>query len=584
VAYSPSSDKGWARKLWGGAGKTSIRAGYGIYFDHFGEGISNSFDRNGSFGLTTGITNAGGVQTVDGAARFQDLYTIPTTSATTTGSCPVAPCPIVEPAPTGSFPVTPPAGIGAGGFAVAWGLDDKLRTPYSHVVDFSITRELPGNFVFEASYVGRFAHHLLQEEDLGAPVNMRDPKTGMDYFTAATKLLQQANAGTPIEQVTPISFWEDMFSAAAGPAATQIGGECGAFGSLCGATGNPPVTLTATQAMYDLFAYFGDNATSSSQYFDIPGQVANWPANNCYPSCATINGKVTPYSFYSSQFASLFAWRSIGDSAYNAGQFSLRRRMAHGLQFDLNYTYSKSMDVGSNAERINEFEGFGFASQILDSWYPKQLRSVSDFDATHQLNANWVWELPLGRGKRFGSGMSGLMNGLLGGWQISGLYRWSSGYPFTIFSPYDPDNWENNNPAILNGQRPKTGAFIVQGVNGPTPNVFKDPYNLANPNDPNQALLQFRPPYPGEGGQRNNLRGPGTFNIDTGLSKVWKITESKLVKFSWEVFNVTNTPRFDVGTLQTNFNNLTSNSSLFGNFSSTLSNARVMEFELRFSF
>jgi hypothetical protein len=583
IAYSPEADSGWSRRLWGGPGKTSIRAGYGIYYDHFGEGITNTFDRNGSFGLTTSISNPGGVQTVDAAARFSSLYKIPATSAVTTGSCPAAPCPLVLPPPTGSFPVTPASGLN-GGFNVYWGLDDKLKTPYSHVVDFSIQRELPSNFVFEASYVGRFAHRLLQEEDLAQPVDMYDPKSGMDYFTAATLLTKQFNAGVPIQNVAPIPFWEHMFPAAAGPTSTQIGGVCGTFGSLCGATGTPSGQVTATQAMYDLFAYFGGNATSSLQYIDIPGQVSGWPAGSCYPSCATINGKVTPYSFYSPQFASLYAWRSIGNSAYNAGQFSLRRSMTHGLEFDLNYTYSKSMDMGSDAERINSFEGIGFSGQILNAWSPGQFRAVSDFDATHQINANGVWELPVGQGKRYGSTMGKFLNAVVGGWTLSGLFRWSTGYPFSIFSPVYPTNWELNSAAVLVGKRPASGSFIVQGVNGPTPNVFKDPYNLTNANDPNQAILQFRDPYPGESGQRNNFRGPGTFNIDTGLSKSWNITEAQAIKFSWQVFNITNTPRFDVGTMQLDFNNLTSNSSLFGNFASTLSNARVMEFSLRYSF
>ncbi len=583
IAYSPEADSGWSRRLWGGPGKTSIRAGYGIYYDHFGEGITNTFDRNGSFGLTTSISNPGGVQTVDTAARFSGLYKIPATSAVTTGSCPAAPCPLVLPPPTGSFPVTPASGLN-GGFNVYWGLDDKLKTPYSHVVDFSLQRELPSNFVFEASYVGRFAHRLLQEEDLAQPVDMYDPKSGMDYFTAATLLTKQFNAGVPIQNVAPIPFWEHMFPAAAGPTSTQIGGVCGTFGSLCGATGTPSGQVTATQAMYDLFAYFGGNATSSLQYIDIPGQVSGWPAGSCYPSCATINGKVTPYSFYSPQFASLYAWRSIGNSAYNAGQFSLRRSMTHGLEFDLNYTYSKSMDMGSDAERINSFEGIGFSGQILNAWSPGQFRAVSDFDATHQINANGVWELPVGQGKRYGSTMGKFLNAVVGGWTLSGLFRWSTGYPFSIFSPVYPTNWELNSAAVLVGKRPASGSFIVQGVNGPTPNVFKDPYNLTNANDPNQAILQFRDPYPGESGQRNNFRGPGTFNIDTGLSKSWNITEAQAIKFGWQVFNITNTPRFDVGTMQLDFNNLTSNSSLFGNFASTLSNARVMEFSLRYSF
>ena len=65
------------------------------------------------------------------------------------------------------------------------------------------------------------------------------------------------------------------------------------------------------------------------------------------------------------------------------------------MEFDLNYTYSKSIDAGSNAERINEFEGFGFGSQIINSWFPQQNRAVSDFDTTHIVNANWVYQLPL---------------------------------------------------------------------------------------------------------------------------------------------------------------------------------------------
>ncbi len=68
------------------------------------------------------------------------------------------------------------------------------------------------------------------------------------------------------------------------------------------------------------------------------------------------------------------------------------------------------------------------------------------------------------------------------------------------------------------------------------------------------------------------------------MSKSWKITEAQTLKFSWEMFNITNTPRFDVGTMQLNSNNFLSSSGSFGNFSSTLSNSRVMEFALRYSF
>src|SRR5581483_11806077 len=218
------AEGGFFRRLWGGPDKSSIRLGYGMYYDHFGEGIVNSFDQLGSFGLTTALSNPAGVQTVDGSARFSNLNSIPTTSASTSGVCPAAPCPLVEPAPSGSFPVTPPAGI-ASGYAITWGLDDHLKTPYSHLLDFSVTRELPKGFVLEASYVGRFAHRLLQEEDFAMPADLWDPKSHMDYFTAATILAKQYRAGVPIQNVQKLAYWEDIYPAAAGPAATQVGGE-----------------------------------------------------------------------------------------------------------------------------------------------------------------------------------------------------------------------------------------------------------------------------------------------------------------------------------------------------------------------
>jgi len=588
-AYSPKGDGGLSKRLWGGSGKTSIRAGYGIYYDHFGEGITNTFDRNGSFGLTTSITNAAGIQTVDGGARFSALHTIPTTSQSPTGTC-AANCPIAEPPPSGSFPVTPPVGVSSGGYAITWGLDDRLKTPYSHVVDFSITRELPSHFVFEASYVGRFAHRLLQEEDVAEPVNLVDSKTGISYFQAAQALARLYAAGVPTQNITPAmvgptaAYWQDMFPNATGTAAQVLGGEFNIPGVACIGPA-PGGTVNPLQAMYDLFCENSGNETTALEYADVPGVVSSVPATSCYPSCATINGVVTPFAYYSPQWSSLFAWRSIGSSGYNAGQFSLRHAMTHGLQFDLNYTYSKSIDVGSNAERINEFEGFGFASQVINSWFPNQLRGVSDFDTTHAINSNWVWELPVGRGKRFGSGIGSLVDAVVGGWTVSGLFRWSTGYPFSIFSPLWATNFQLQSPAVLSGKRPETGSFIVAEPGGGVgPNVFKEPGITDAATNPSAALNQFRAAFPGEAGMRNGLRGPGTFNIDSGVSKSWRITERQSLKFTWEMFNVTNTPRFDVGTMQLNSNNYLNNSSSFGNFSSTLSNPRVMEFALRYNF
>jgi Carboxypeptidase regulatory-like domain len=559
-AWSPSSDSGILHKLFGGAGKTSIRGGYGIYYDHFGEGITNTFDRNGSFGLTTSISNSAAVQDVDTSARFSDLFTIPTQSAQTTSDCPAAPCSILAPPPTGTFPVTPPTTA----FAITWGLDDKLKTPYSHVIDFSITRELSHGFVVEASYVGRMARRLLQEEDLAMPLDIVDPASKMDYFAAATTLTRAANLGTDIRALAPIPYWEHLFPAAAGNLGFGPPGDPANLGCARGDNVNA-TNYTATQAMYDMYSCFGGNETTGLFVADLL----------CLPACAQLAGQPAggqPFNFFDNQWSSLYSWRSVGNSAYHSAQLSLRHAMTHGLQFDLNYTFSKSIDVGSNAERINQFEGGGFASQIINSWSPNQLRSVSDFDARHQINANWVYELPFGKGKAYASGMSRWANAIVGGWQFSGLTRWSSGLPFTITPGlgFWATNWELTSAAVMSGPQPKTGTFVSNGQ----PNVFKDPAT---------ALQAFRFAFPGESGQRNELRGPGIFSLDTGLGKIWKITESQALKFAWEVFNATNSVRFDAAG-SANQNGQISNGTSFGNQIQTLSEPRKMQFSLRYSF
>ncbi|HUJ71490.1 MAG TPA: TonB-dependent receptor, partial [Verrucomicrobiae bacterium] len=551
LAYSPSASGGFWEKLLGPSGRTSIRGGYGIYYDHFGEGVVNSFDREGAFGLTTYLENPSGVLTTDCAARFINLTAMPTGVP---GGANCTALPELPPPPKGGFPATPP-GMGANGsFALAWGIDNSMKTPYSHVVDFSLTRELPRQFVIELSYVGRFGRRLLQEVDLAEPVDMKDPKSGMTYFQATTMLAKMAVANTPESRVKPIAYWEDLFPAAGGPA--------GESGYAPGIPGNP----TATQNIYDLYYSNNPNFIYALQYLDAPSA-----GSTCFPACS----KLGPYAFWDDQFSSLYAWRSTGTSNYNAFQATLRRHVA-GLEFDLNYTFSKSLDENSNAERVNEYEngtgagsasGVAYSGQVVNSWDTHGLYGPSDYDTTHQLNANWVYDLPLGRGKRFGGGWSKSEDALLGGWQVSGLTRWTSGYPFSISTYAFATSYEQDGRAVLLGNAPQTGVSIQDGV----PNVFK-----AGP----AAVTAFRFAYPGEAGQRNNLRGPGYFGVDMSLAKSWKLAETQALRFSWDVFKVTNAVRFDVATL----NQYLLYGTTLGDFTQTLTKPRVMQFGLRYSF
>jgi hypothetical protein len=548
-AWSPKADSGLLQRLFGSAGKSAIRGGYGIYYDHFGQGIVDSFDRNGSFGLTTSIPNPIGQYTLDNSPRFSGLNTIPSQ--------------LIAAPPTGGFPKPAPSGLPLG-VANSWGVDDKMKTPYSHVIDFSVSRELPSNFVVDVAYIGRLGRRLLQEEDMAMPLDIVDKQSGMDYFKAATLLSKAAGAGVPIQSLAKIPYWEDMFPDAAGVYDGADFGPCTPGGSTLPGGFSP----TATQAMYSSYACALHNETLPLIFADVPGELGLGP-KPCFPSCS----KLGPYAFFNPQFSSLYSWRNAGTSSYNALQVTIRRGMTHGLQWDFNYTYSRSLDVGSNAERVNEVDAYYQADQIINSWSPAQLRGPSDFDTTHQFNTNWVYDLPIGRGKRFAGSSNRWVNGIIGNWEWSGLARWTSGFPTTIetFTSF-PTNWYLPSTAILSGPKPQTGTYLNQDGN---PGLFKDPV---------AAQGDFRYSLPGESGQRNELRGPGYFGIDSGISKSWPITESQILKFSWEVFNVTNAVRFDVASLPQNTGQLEAPASVFGTYNSALTKPRVMQFALRYSF
>jgi hypothetical protein len=553
IAFSPGEQGGWLGQLLGGPGKASIRLGAGMYYDHFGQGVVNTFDQNGSFGLSTSLTNVGGVQTVDDAPRMPALPN--------NGGLYYLPPSLITPSPGASFPVTYPLT----NFAVQWGMDDKLKTPYSYAFNLSFERELGHNFTIEAAYVGRFGHRLLQQEDLAQPRDIVDPASHVDYYSATRQLDNAVLAGTPEANVGPIPYWENLFGATSGGPINGPAGQAAIFNGLLGNCPLPvggPAAPTATQNMYYLMSCgFVHNETTFQQDIDGVG------GNPCFPGCITLGGvtQTTP-QYFSSQYASLFSWRSIGNSYYDAGQLILRHAMSHGVQFDVNYTYSHSIDEGSDAERIAAEGGLG--DQIYNAWDPALQRATSTFDATHQLNSNWVVELPYGKGRPFGSGSGRIANSVLGGWDLTGVLRWTSGFPVSVGNGAAwATNWELSGYATQIGPTPPTGLTMVNGE----PNMFKD-YTT--------AVNSYRQDFPGEVGNRNDLRGPGYFDTDMGLHKVFNITERQQLQFRWEVFNAFNTVRFDVQSA-----NISPDvASAFGFLSRTLTLYRRMEFGARYTF
>jgi hypothetical protein len=560
VAYSPDT-------------KTSIRAGAGIYYDHFGEALVNNFSQNGQFGISSSITNPASVYQAETAPRFVDRHTIPFNNGIG--------------ASTETFPY-PPADYNA---LISTGLDSRMKTPYSESFDLSVQRELPGGFTLEATYVGRLGRHLLQSMDLAEPTDYIDPGGGGDYYAAGTQLYKQVDIhggylqpgtlapnGVTVEpgcncyefaDVPAIPFFEDVFPFMAnydkpGESATQ---------AIYTDEWDPSRSnLGATTALIDLAEFCG--TAYPNPY------TGNYGGYNC-PWTNPAGG--TPNSpFWQYQFASLFSLSTMGMSYYNSGQITLRHPMKHGLQADVSYTYSHSIDEGSDTERAPALSATNF-SIIFNTWKPGLNRASSDFDTRHLVTVDYVYQFPFGRGKAMLGGINKLTDVFVGGWQLSGILRATSGLPFSFYEPGYTTNWTYSSYAVATGKVQMKRHFDANG----NPQYFVNPSamntdvswggNLAP--DQSGAPGNMRLPYPGEAGERNFFRGDGYFDLDDGLAKSWKLAELGTLKFAWEVYNVTNTVRFDPASIGSQ---LTSGN--IGIATSLLSSGRRMQFSLRYDF
>lgn len=564
-AYSPAWSDGTLGKIFGGPGKTSVRGGFAMLYDRVGESIADTFDQNGSFGLSTELENPSDVETSVIAPRLTDMHTIP--QADYAGNQ------IFTPAPAGTFPAIYPSTL-----AITWGIDEKLKTPYSYNIDFAVSRDLGSKFTLEAAYVGRLSRRQLAQDDMAMPLDIYDKGSGLDYFTAETALAKvfrpQLNAGNnaatqsfdPSQVPANVrAFWTNQIQPLAPGGAYTINGCTG---------GNTLGTTSPVVAAFNVFCATQFNDSLGLYNLDIYG-IPDF--NNPNQAYFPIEG---PNTYYSQQFSSLYAWRSMANASYHALQVSLRHSMSHGVQFDFNYTFSKSIDLASDAERIAPASSISSLNNIIiNAWAPQQERGVSSFDATHQLNANWVAELPFGRGGLIGNGAHGPLDAVIGGWQLSGLFRWTSGFPVNVDNGYSnfPTNFEQEGNANLVAPV-TTGAYhIKSGPDAGNVNIFA--------NGP-AAINSFAPAYAGQSGQRDVIRGEGYFGIDMGLAKRWKMpfSEKQSLQFRWEVFNITNSAIFDVqSSLLSSALTLGSGGS-FGNYSGLLNNPRIMQFALRYEF
>jgi hypothetical protein len=594
-AYSLRPSGGWLRTLFGDADKTVIRGGFSKVYDRPGMQLLSTFDANAPGGLAATVQNpcCAATDPNGSGTPYDTADGVPRLDSTLANSINVIPSTnsfgdvFFEPAPPGVFPQTPPAA----GQAITWGIDQSIKTPYAYAIDFSMGRELGKNFSLQLAYVNRLGRNLLTQRDLRQPIDLFDPKTKIDYFSAATALAKVARTQLAAGGINPAAvtdamvgptaqFWHDMIPALPNNSLSYQDIYTG-FVATPGPAGLIPAIY---DLYYDPFLSYLGNEVVGLGYTDIYYALAD-TNNTSYgfkgPGCNPSPGlNFCPGTSLNNQATSMFGWSSVGSSNYNALQVNLRKQTGHGMQFDLNYTYSKSIDFTSAATRLGFSSSTNVGapgSRLVNGWSPDQRRAVSDFDTTHQINADWVLQLPFGKGKSVAPTASSLLDAFIGGWELSGLARWTSGFPFSVDNGnFWATNWDEQGIAQML-TRPRTGRYKSGGV----VSVFRNS---------NAAWGDFQNPYPGESGSRNLLRGDGYAGLDMALSKRWKLPrESESIQFRWEVFNVPNLTRFNVASgiqsgaacsciasMQDPFT--------FGDYTGLLTNPRIMQFDLRFEF
>ncbi len=531
-AWNPSVKSGLFGKLFGDR-KTVIRGGGNVTYDRPGGGITFLQDQS-TYIFDTTITNnfaaANGALALANFPRFTSINSVPVTNV----------------APPVTLPFTPRVangvGIGSRDGNTNYAVDPNFHIPYSIQYTFGFQRELPGNYIFEASYVGRQGRQLFALADAGQILNFRDPASNTFMIDALNQLQAQINAGGAI---TPIAWFENQMNAA----------NIASRGVPCTGLG----FASCTDIVVALNAF-------EVQIGDTADTIQSLRANRV----------LNPNVGLSSQFATNAYVTNKGSSSYDGMLMSLRKRFSSGFQFDVNYTWSHSIDNQSTVANTTTSGGL-----ICDATDLRVCRGNSDFDIRHLLNVNGIWELPIGRGRAIGGDMPGWVNAIIGGWQVSGILTARSGLPFHLATVSWPKTFifdaANGVPVVINGD-----------INALKASIHDTPAGIQFFADPDAALAAVRYPTHGEIGNRNVLRSQPFWNVDSAVLKNFRLpwSETQRLQLRWESYNLFNHNVFAPPSTSGNpaVNALNIGAGNFGIITAVQSTARVMQFGLRWDF
>ena len=219
----------------------------------------------------------------------------------------------------------------------------------------------------------------------------------------------------------------------------------------------------------------------------------------------------------------------VGQSLYNSLQVTYNHRFSKGLTALVSYTYSKFLDnvEGNNSWSYNGAANWGATANYFNLAGEK---SVDAGDIPHALVASYVYQIPIGRGKAVGSGMSRVADAVVGGWELSGIATLRGGIPLSVFG----NDWNSygGDPRPDEVASPKPAH---QTISSTVPNSWA---NISAFKYAAYGTFGTAPRY------MSNLRGPHFTNLDSALEKNWSFKESMRAQFRFETFNTFNHPNF----------------------------------------
>ncbi len=305
---------------------------------------------------------------------------------------------------------------------------------------------------------------------------------------------------------------------------------------------------------------------------NVGGLAANFAARLQGGRSVTDLSGAGPFFFWAfPQFSSVTTIDSNDFSTYNGLEFLVERRFSSNLFVNANYTFSKSLDTRSFDPAFTVAAtgaGQSASSTPFDINNRKLNYARSDFDRTHALKTTFSYDLPFGRGQRFGGTVGRLANHLIGGWRTAGIFTLTSGRPFTVYSGQSTASNIVNSLADCSGCTRKDGAALTDPSSG-----FVFYFDEAQ-------RKKFSIPAPGSIGNtaRNFFESSRFVNFDASFAKHLNLAEKYNLEIRADVTNLTNTPTFG-------FPTTTFTSATFGRIRDTvLSSSRKIQMGARFYF